>query len=159
MKYDNTHFYQSPRIFWPSRIESKYDNVKHVNIYKATYGENDKYIKYHALSVNAKWLYQTLKECEHRFTGAKNDSTQVIFEGVENTKNWFYAGTDKLVFMSGMSKSSVRRARKELIDVGLVRTCNVFFVRDGKKTSRHTYGYFIFGETELEWAKIEDDCD
>lgn len=155
-KYENTHYYQAPRIFWPRSVVKFYDKIKHINIYSPKYAD-DKYLKFHALSVNAKWLYQTLKEMEHRYTGIKNNTYTVIFEGVANTKNWFYAGTDKITYMAGMSKSSVRRARKELVNAGLIKMCIVSFLRDGKKTNRHTYGYYVFGETELAWQEIEED--
>ena len=78
MKYTNVHFFQFPRILWPVSYEQKYDKKTGKNTY--TTDDDDKYLPYHKLSVNAKWLYVTLKECEHRYTGKNNDADTVLFE-------------------------------------------------------------------------------
>jgi hypothetical protein len=149
MKYDNTHYYEAPRIFWPVDYKKKFDEKKKANVY-TTY-ETDKYKKYHELSVYAKWLYQTLKELEHRHTGKYNDAENAYYEGVDNPKGWFYCGSEKLTFMSGMSESSVKRAKKELIEAGLVKTCvcHLLDKNTGERTKIHVTGYRVYGETEL----------
>lgn len=159
MKYENTHYYEAPRIFWPSKCEVvSYDHKKHRVVYENTSG---KYKEYHALSVSAKWLYQTLKECEHRYTGKENNRYHVIYEGVENSKNWFYVGGDKLAFMSGMCKRTCEKAKKELVKAGIIRTCRVHFrdKKTGRRSSWHLNGYYVLAEYELGWEKIIDDND
>ena len=147
MKYDNRHYYQAPRLFWPVDYEKTHNFKTHENEYKTS--EYDRYKKYHELSIYAKWLYQTLKEFEHRHTGKKNRAETVVFEGVENDKNWFYIGNDKLSYMSGISRSQVTRAKKELINAGLLKTCRVHFIKDGRRTTTTVSGYRVIGETEL----------
>lgn len=157
MKYGNEHFYEAPRIFWPVKYVKEYNSKKHENVFKTD--ASDKYAKYHELSVYAKWLYQTLKEYEHRHTGKNNNEITVIYEGVENDKNWFYIGNDKLSYVSGISRSQVERAKKELLAVGLIKTCRVHFIRNGKKTKTYVSGYYILGETELKWQKYRKEDD
>lgn len=149
MKYGNEHYYEAPRIFWPVDYEKEFDSKKRSNVYSVK--EGDRYKKYHELSVNAKWLYQTLKELEHRHTGKDNDDEKAYYEGVNNTQGWFYCGGEKLSFISGLSDSSVKRARKELKDAGLVKTCRCYLLdkKTGKMTNVHVTGYRVYGETEL----------
>ena len=149
-KYKNTHYYEAPRMFWTVNYEHKYDEKLKRNVYKTADG--DKYKKFHELSVYSKWLYQTLKEMEHRYTGKENDTYTVVFEGVKNPKNWFYAGIEKLSYLSGISPSQIKRCKKELMDAGLIKTCvcHLLDKRD-EKTRIHVTGYRVFGETELKF--------
>lgn len=148
MKYENQHYYEAPRMFWVVGYSKKYDPQLKKNVYTAH--ENDKYLPFSKLSVNAKWLYQTLKELEHRYTGKKNNIYAAIYEGVDNPKGWFYCGMEKLSFLSGLSESTIRRARTELESVGILKTCNVRLIdRNGKRTSIRVTGYRVYGETEI----------
>lgn len=149
MKYRNKHYYEAPRIFWPVDYEKKFDSKKRSNVYSTQ--EKDKYRDFHELSVNAKWLYETLKELEHRNTGKKNDGENVYYEGVDDPKGWFYCGGERLSFFSGLSDSSVKRARKELKDAGLINTCVCYLhnKETGARTKIHVTGYRVYGETEL----------
>ena len=154
MKYENEHYYEAPRIFWVVDYESKRNDK--TDKYDYTAKEGDKYLKFQNLSVYAKWLYQTLKELEHRYTGKKNDSYTVVFEGVTSPKGWFYCGMEKLVFLSGISESSIRRARKELEKAGLLKMCKVRVL--SKETGKFLWnskGYRVFGETELRYSVTE----
>lgn len=157
MKYGNTHYYQAPRMFWPVKNIRSYDFKKHQNVYVTN--DSDKYKEKSELSVYAKWLYQTLKECEHRYTGKKNHLDSVIYEGVENDHNWFYVGNDKLAYLSGISRSQVAKAKNELKSVGVIKTCKVHFIRDGKRTKTSVTGYYVLGETELEWQEDEEEVE
>lgn len=153
MKYDNIHYYEAPRMFWPVDYTKKYDPEKKHNEYKTN--SSDKYKRFHELSVYAKWLYQTLKECEHRYTGHKNDQYTVMFLGVDNPKGWFYIGIEKLSYMSGISVSQIKRAKNELLDAGLIRncTCHLIEKKTEKRTTIHVTGYRIYSEEELEFKK------
>lgn len=159
MKYDNKHYYEAPRMFWTTRYEVNFDPVKKENIYKAK--AEDKYQKFVNLSVYAKWLYQTLKELEHRHTGRKNNKYTAYYEGVKNTKNWFYCGIKKLSFLSQLSESTIRRARMELIKVGIIKTCKVRLIdKNGIRNPIRVTGYRVYGEIELGMIITEyDDYD
>lgn len=56
--------------------------------------------RFKSLSVNAKWLYVVLCELEHRFTGQK--------------ETFFFRSNEDLAEDTGLSLSSVKRAKKEL---------------------------------------------
>ena len=144
MKYGNSHYCEVPRMFWPVSYTKRFDETKKKNIY--TEDNDDKYKKMYELSVYAKWTYITLKELEHRYTGVKNNGETVYYEGVENSKNWFYCGMDKLTFMTGVSESSTRKAVAELRNAGLIMTCTVWFIKNGRRTGRSCTGYYVFGE-------------
>lgn len=142
MKYGNEHFYEAPRIFWPTQYKKKYNADERCATY--TTDDNDAYKDYHGLSVNAKWLYQTLKELEHRYTGSHNNA---VFEDVDDDTGWFYAGIDYLSYMSGLSESSVRRAKSELARVGLIRNCRVRLIdSNGNPTKVWVTGYYLPSE-------------
>lgn len=153
-KHDNTHYFEKSRMFWPVEYTETYNEKTKKNEY--VIDEHDKYKRYYELSVFAKHLYDTLKELEARYTGINNDAYTLIFEGVKNSKNWFYCGMEKLVFMSGLSESTVRRARKELLDAGLIDTGKCWFTKNGKRTSQWVTSYRVYGETELLLKKLEE---
>lgn len=83
------------------------------------------------LSVNAKWLYVVLNELEHRFTGKKED--------------FFTRSNSQLVADTGMSLSTVKKAKRELLSrTDLVQTWQSHFVSmDGKKSKTHYTAYRI----------------
>lgn len=96
-----------PRIFWWSTYEKNNDG---------------KLKKYYNLSVHAKWLYITLKELEHKYTGTYNNEDYCRENGFLNDKNVFYVDMDRLAAFSNLSLSTVRRSKKELEEVGLIKT-------------------------------------
>lgn len=55
------------------------------------------------LSLNAKWLYVTLNELEHRYTGPNKD--------------FFFRSNEDLAEDTGLSISAVKRAKNELRDI------------------------------------------
>ena len=128
MKRLSRCYMQIHRIFW-----DRYRNKRVV--YKSPYKN---------LSVNSKWLYITLKEIENGFTGSKNNEDQVLWEGVRNSKDWFYHSLESVAEQAGMSVSSVKRSKKELTEVGLISTCRVFFVDQyGRKNPRWITGFYL----------------
>ena len=128
-KYLEGNYLQFPRIFW--------DKIHNGKIIERS--------RYRELSVNAKWMYTTLKNMEHTYTGKENDASTIFYEGVKNNKNWFYIETERLAYQCGMSESSVRRAKKELISCGLIDTCKVYFIdKYGNKSLKWVCGYYIF---------------
>lgn len=158
MKYGNTHYYEAPRMFWPVAYEKVYDKGKKHNVY--TTKPEDPYQKFHKLPVYTKWLYQTLKECEHRFTGKNNNDRYVsIYVNVDNPDGWFYVGIEKLSYMSGMSVTQIKRSKKELIAVGLIKTCVCHLIdKDTKqRTTVHVTGYRVYSEEELEMKNVWHD--
>lgn len=62
--------------------------------------------EYKSLSINAKWLYTFLNELEHRYTNS-NDG-------------WFFRSNELLAEDTGMSLPTLKRAKKELLETGLV---------------------------------------
>lgn len=87
--------------------------------------------KYKELSINAKWLYVVLNELEQRFTGIKD--------------NWFYRSNEDLANDAGMSLATLKRAKKELADSGLVKVSSMHFVdkETGKKSKKKVTAYEI----------------
>lgn len=105
MKKLSRDFMQVAHIFWLKHYEG--DTA-------------DKMKKYHSLSVNAKWLYMTLKHLENRFTGENNSEENARKLGIMNDYNAFTCENSYLAVQAGMSESSVKRAKKELEDAGLI---------------------------------------
>lgn len=87
--------------------------------------------KYKDLSINAKWLYVVLNELEQRYTG-KN-------------RNWFYRTDIQLAEDAGMSEKTLKRAKAELKDSGLVNITIVHLEDEetGKKSKKKVTAYEI----------------
>ena len=105
--------------------------MKHGNIF---YIELTRYVfadEYKPLSVNAKWLYTVLNELEHRFCG--------------NNVDWFYRSNELLVNDTGMSLSSVKRAKAELLNTDLIQAWQMHWVdtETKKKSEKHVTAYRI----------------
>lgn len=67
--------------------------------------------KFASLSLPAFKLFFYLKNLEHNYTGKKNDS--------------FYCSTDRLVAITKLGKTSIIKAKKELVKNGLIETWQV----------------------------------
>lgn len=133
------NYFQFPRIFW---LRTEKGNAR---------GEFTLCGHGHGLSVNAKWLFVTLKELENAFTGRENSIERIIYEGVKDPKNWFHYDNVRLAEQAGMSVSAVKRAKKELVKSGLITTCKVYFVDEyGRKSLHYTSGYVIHDVWEME---------
>ena len=77
--------------------------------------------RFKALSLNAKWLYVTLNELEHRYTGPKVD--------------YFFRSNEDLAEDTGLSLSAVKRAKDELRNI--VQMWQMHWIdKDTKKLSR-----------------------
>lgn len=87
--------------------------------------------KYKNLSINAKWLYVVLNELEQRFTGKK--------------ENFFTRTNDQLCEDTGMSLSTLKRAKAELIETDLVETwkCHTIYGDTGKMSTLYRTAYRI----------------
>jgi hypothetical protein len=81
--------------------------------------------KWQQVSINAKWLYVVLNELEHKFTGPKED--------------FFFRSNEDLAKDAGMSLPTLKRAKKELKESGLVRMWNMHFVdkETGELSKKH----------------------
>lgn len=84
---------------------------------------------YKNMSINAKWLYATLKEVEHRFTNKE--------------QNWFFVTDSELSELSGLSLSSVKRAKVKLKEIGLIKCGYMHWVdnKTGKKSEKKITSY------------------
>lgn len=84
------------------------------------------------LSYQAKWLYVVLNELEHRFSGTQ-------------TEDYFFRSNQELVNDTGMKMSTLKAAKKELKDLGVVQMWQMhFFDNDtGKKSEKHVTAYRI----------------
>lgn len=97
----------------------KYNNTYFIQLSRAIFED-----KYKSMSVNAKWLYCVLVELEHKYTG--------------NDKSWFFRTDEELAEDSGMSLRTVRRAKQELKDSGLVNIGYAHYIdsETGKKSKK-----------------------
>ena len=87
--------------------------------------------KYKDISTSAKWLYCVLTNLEYKYRSEKN--------------NIFYRTNTDLVNDSGMSLASVKRAKKELLDAGLIETIQVHFkdVKTDDRSRKHITGFIL----------------
>ena len=86
--------------------------------------------KYKSISQNAKWLFVVLNELEQRYTGEKED--------------FFTRSDTSLAEDSGMSLSTLKRAKSELTKTDLVETWKCHFVyKNGKKSEQYYTAYRI----------------
>ena len=87
--------------------------------------------KYKDISTSAKWLYCVLTNLEYKYRSEKN--------------NVFYRANTDLVNDSGMSLASVKRAKKELLDAGLIETRQVHFkdVKADDRSRKHITGFIL----------------
>jgi len=82
--------------------------------------------RFKKLSVNARWLYCVLVYLEANYTGKEVD--------------YFYHSNEQLAKDTGLSISSVKRAKKEL--KGIVDFLTIFFSdKSGKKSRKHITGF------------------
>lgn len=85
---------------------------------------------YKDLSINAKWLFVVLNELEQRFTGTN--------------KTTFTRSNQQLCEDTGMSLSTLKRAKAELIETDLIQIKIVPIVgKNNKKSSLHYTEYKI----------------
>ena len=87
--------------------------------------------KYKDMSINAKWLYVVLNELEQRFTG--------------KDKDWFFRTDEELAKDAGMSEKTLKRAKSEFRESGLVEITLAHFVdkQTGEKSKKKVTAYKI----------------
>lgn len=87
--------------------------------------------EFKGLSVNARWLYVVLSELEHRFTNKKD--------------NFFFRSNEELVNDAGMSLPTLKRAKKELKESGLVTIRQMHWVdkKTKKKSEKHITAFIM----------------
>lgn len=105
-------------------IYMKYNNTYFIQLSRTIFDD-----KYKTLSVNAKWLYCVLNELEHRFS--------------RESDGLFYRTNEELAEDSGMSLATLKRAKKELAESGLIEICKVHFITNGVKSKKQITGYRI----------------
>lgn len=83
------------------------------------------------LSINAKWLYVVLNELEHKWTGPNED--------------FFYRSNEDLARDCGFSLPTLKRAKKELKEAGLIQTWPMHWINSetGKKSEKHVTAYRV----------------
>lgn len=86
--------------------------------------------EYKSLSTNAKWLYAVLNELEHRFSAGGTDGS-------------FFQSDKDLSEASGIKLTSLKAAKKELAQSGLIETRQGHFGEEGKQSKRHVTYYRI----------------
>jgi len=78
---------------------SKYKEGNYIQLSRELFNDD----RFKGLSLNAKWLYVVLNELEHKFTRRK--------------ENYFFRSNEDLANDTGLSISSVKRAKEELRSV------------------------------------------
>ena len=125
-----SNYMKFPRLFWLKRDS---DTGKY-------YAQQKGY----KLSVNAKWLFVTLKELENAYTNRKNQSNyRIYFEGMDNVKKYFYQSNEDLAEESGLSVSSVKRAKQELVRSGLLEIRKAHFINQYDERSTFAISVYI----------------
>ena len=95
----------------------KYNNSNYIQLSRNLFSD-----KYKNLTVSAKWLYVVLNELEHKYTS----------EG----KRYFYRTDEDLAGDANLSICTVKRAKAELRESGLVIVKKGHFVDDGGVKSK-----------------------
>lgn len=104
---------------------AKYGNISYLELPRKIFTD-----EYRGLSKEAKWLYVVLKELEHRYTGSRTDGS-------------FFKSDKDLSSFSGIKLTTMKKAKKELTESGLIETKQSCIEKDGKKTKRHITTYRI----------------
>lgn len=89
--------------------------------------------KYLKMSTDAKWLYCVLTGLEHKYTSGKAGG-----------KDYFTRSDKQLSDDSRIAMRSLSRAKRELIDAGLIEVWQENWIIDeetGKKSTKHVTAY------------------
>jgi len=105
---------------------AKYGNTNFVQLSRGIFNGRGEGISYHG-----KWLYTVLTELEHRFSG--------------NKTTFFYRSNEDLAIDSGMSVSTVKRRKTELVKKGLIQTWQTHWQNSEteKLSEKHVTAYRI----------------
>ena len=114
------------KLFQDWSVKLKYGNDFYLQLSRHLFAD-----KYKNLSINAKWLYVVLNELEQRYTG--------------KDANWFFRTDADLAVDSGMSEKTLKRAKAELKESGLVEISIMHWVdkETGKKSKKKVTAYTI----------------
>ena len=84
------------------------------------------------LSYQAKWLYVVLNELEHKFSGTQKE-------------DYFWRSNEDLAIDAGMKLSTMKAAKKELIDNDIVQTWQMHWIdkETKKRSEKHVTAYRI----------------
>lgn len=86
---------------------------------------------YKELSINAKWLYCTLKELEQRYCG-------------RNGRNFFIRSNEELCIDSGLGITTLKKAKTELAKSKLIIIGKAHWKQEnGKLSEKHITSYTI----------------
>lgn len=104
----------------------KYNNNNFLQLSRKLFTED-----YINLSINAKWLFVVLNELEHRYTGKKED--------------FFTRSDSQLSVDTGLSLSTLKRAKSELKKTDLIQTWKCHFINNdtGKMSKVYYTAYRI----------------
>lgn len=104
----------------------KHGNTYYLQLSRLIFNEEP----YKSLSPNAKWLYIVLKELEQRYTS--------------NGRDYFHRSNEELAADAGFSLATLKRAKRELLQVDLVEMWQSHFILEsGKKSEKHITVYRI----------------
>jgi hypothetical protein len=87
--------------------------------------------KINDISPTALKLFVWLHELEHRYTNPAKDSSDT----------WFYRSNKSLADDTGMSVSTVQRAKRELKKHGMYRQWQMHWENAGKRSYKHVTAY------------------
>ncbi len=102
----------------------KYGNEIFVQVPRCLWLEENKKLSFHA-----KWLFTTLNELEHRYTNIDTD--------------YFFRSNELLAEDTGMSLSTVKRAKKELVELKFIQIWQMHWIdkKTGKKSEKKVTAY------------------
>lgn len=105
----------------------KYGNTFYLELTREIFTD-----RYKDLSINAKWLFVVLNELEHRYTGTKQN-------------DFFIRSNKSLCEDTGMSLSTLKRAKAELVKTDLIETWSSHYIDKNtkKKSIEHYTAYKI----------------
>lgn len=131
MKYDN-YILLLYIVFQIKSIQER-DILKYGNDYYLQLSRHIFDERYKDLSVNAKWLYVVLNELKQRYVNNKSKD------------NWFFRSNEQLAEDSGLGITSVKLAKKELVESKLIQIAQMHFVdkETGKKSKKKITAYYI----------------
>lgn len=105
---------------------AKYGNTFYLQLTRKLWTDD-----YKQLSLQAKWLYCTLKEVEQRYCGNGN-----------NRDSYFFRTDKQLSEDSGLPLRTLKRAKAELLETDLLTIQQGHWINsDGKKSEKHITSY------------------
>lgn len=115
---------------------AKYGNTFYMQLTRVLWQE-----PYKDLSINAKWLFVTLNELEQRFTG-------------NSEKGYFFRTDEELCKDTGLSLSTLKRAKKELkgTDLVIIRYGHFTNIENNKLSEKKVTTYTI---KKKQWSTTE----